>query len=136
MRTVPVSPGTSWSLVLVPSLDFQGCYKKKVLVWEKPVAEMSPPGVSALGLCAQCPADPPAQGTAFPPQQPHHTSSLSHRPQELPPCPDWNGTSSCLQPSGKILTVPEAQLGAGSKKGVPRAECEVGWDHRCQITFL
>lgn len=47
MRTVPVSPGTSWGLVLVPSLDFQGCYRIKILVWEKPGAEM----VSSRCVC-------------------------------------------------------------------------------------
>lgn len=37
------------------------------------------------------------RGTAFPPQQPHHSSSLCHCPQELPPHPDWDGTKRTLQ---------------------------------------
>lgn len=46
-RTVPMSLGTLWGLVLVPSLDFQGCHREKVLVCEKPVAEM----VSSRCVC-------------------------------------------------------------------------------------
>lgn len=42
-----MSPGTLWGLVLVPSLDFQGCYRIKILVWVKPGAEI----VSSRCVC-------------------------------------------------------------------------------------
>lgn len=70
------------------------------------------------------------RGTAFPPQQPHHTSSLSHCPRNCHRTLTGMGTkepSSCPQPSGKIFTVPVAQLGTGSKRETPGAECEVSW---------
>jgi len=49
MRTVPMSPGTLWGLVLDPILDLQGYYRKKVFVCEKPVAAM----ISSRCVCSR-----------------------------------------------------------------------------------